>query len=173
MVVILISIFFAIIAFLSLRKDRQLVGFYKSIGSYGRIYSYLLLVCLVAVVVFPIVIFSGMVGKEYKGAMIFGIIAGLAFGALLIFLLFRKFKEIPKGRVLWDYFIIALGTTMRVSLFIMRIFFKLWYTSIKPTAYTVDGKTVYIYPGSNIVYDSNGYRVGEANSDHTKAVMDS
>lgn len=75
MVVSLISIFFVIIAFLSLRKDRQLVGFYKSIGSYGRIYSYLLLVCLVAVVVFPIVIFSGMFGKEDKGAMIFGMSA--------------------------------------------------------------------------------------------------
>ncbi len=171
MIIFLIAIF-GILALLSLRKDRKLVGFYKSIGSYGRIYSYLLLVCLVAVVIFPVVIFSGMVGKEDKGAMIFGIIAGLALGALLIFLLFRKCKEVPKGRVLLDYLIISLGTTMRVSLFIMRIFFKLWYTSIKPTAYTVDGKTVYIYPGSNVVYDGNGYRVGEANSDHTKAVMD-
>lgn len=166
----IVGIAFAIFGIFCLTKDRKLVGFYKSIGSFGRVYSYLLLCCLIGVILSVVYMIGG--STKERGAMVVCGIIALAGSVLMFFLLFRKCGDITKGRVLFDYLVISVGTTMRISLFIMRLFVKTWYVMYGPTEYTVDGQTVYLYPGSNVMYDCHGHRVGEANSSRTAAVMD-
>lgn len=170
-VMTIFGIAFAIFGIFCLTKDKKLAGFYKSIGSFGRVYAYLLLACVLGVVLSVVLLIVGSADERY--VLVITGIAALAGSVLLPFLLFRRCKGIPKGRLLLDYLIISVGTTLRVYLFFVRIFVKTWYVLCGPTTYVVDGKTVYLYPGSDVAYDSRGYRVGVANSSRTQVVMDS
>ena len=55
--------------------------------------------------------------------------------------------------------------------FVLMFLISTWWTLEQPTAYEVNGRTAYAFPGSNELYDENGHHVGDTNSGRTKAVL--
>lgn len=76
--------------------------------------------------------------------------------------------------MLRDMIIIALGATLRFSLFFVGFLFKTWFELNKPRAYVLeDGTETYMYPGSSVVYNKRtGQRIGMANSSNDKVTLD-
>ena len=104
--------------------------------------------------------------------------AVFALGALIYLpiglLMYRHaFKKCPDGLkkgFLKDILIMFFGTNCRIAFFFLAfIGFLQWWT-VRPIAYTVNGKTCYTYGNSDELYDEHGNRVG-TKSGLNEAVM--
>lgn len=172
------------------RKSKPLGGFYKAINVCGRWYNYFM-VDFLAVGVFGVTaalvtLVMGIMGK-LKGSSgepvglgtLLPMVLMYAAGGAVIFLLgcfmykrvYAKCPDDLKSRFLKDMLVMGIGTAVRIGLFVLMFVIKTWWEFSKPTEYTVNGQTVYAFPGSNDLYDGWGTRVGVANEDRTKAVM--
>ena len=184
-VLLIASVGLFVAMFLCIRKEKRLSGFYSQIGVCGRWYAFFtadLLVmgalCAVAAPVLLVLNLTGALGEF--GQDIAGVLPMLAAAALLFLpagiLLYRRAqKKCPQAlrkRLLWDMIVIMIGASFRLSLFFMMFLFAMWWESVKPTAYEVDGQVYYAYPGSDDLYDAAGNKRGLLNSSHTKAVID-
>lgn len=179
-IVILAIVFFWLMIWCA-RKEKSLAGFYSSINVCGRVRAfftgYLMLVGVISAIalVVNLVLTIGGNGQASVSDYISFVVCGAAC-FLIGFFMYRKIynncPECLQKRLLKDIAIITIGITFRISLFFLMFIFHMWWQMNKPTAYEVDGRTVYAYPGSNDLYDESGNRVGTANSDRTSAVMD-
>ena len=182
--VILAIVFFWVLIWCA-RKEKTLSGFYSSINVCGRgrafFAGYLFLTSVISVISLVVTLVS-LIFSKGQGSFADGIgsILGVVICGAVCFLISRTLyrgiynncpeelrKRLPK-----DILIITMGITFRISLFFLMFIFHMWWQMNKPTAYEVDGRTVYAYPGSNDLYDESGNHVGTTNSDRTSAVMD-
>ena len=176
------SITFFVLMFACIRKEKILVGFYSQLGVCRRWYAFItgdfLLAGIGAPVVCIVLLVLKLAGKmdDFAWADLLGtFIAGLLAFPIGLLLLRRAKKKCPKelhGRLVKDMIIMMLGTTFRLGLFFMAFMLHSWWKANQPTAYEVDGRIYYAYPGSDDLYDSSGFRKGELTSDHDHAIMD-
>lgn len=185
---ILVIILLFVLMIIAVKKEKSLTGFYKSINVCGRWYSFFtinfILSGILAFIALPIFLVLNSTGKlkEMPGLMegditllliTFGLAAVICI-PIGFFMFKRAYNRCPielRKRLFKDMFFIFLGANFRLGFFFLMFLIKTWWVFNKPTEYTVDGQTVYAYPGSNDLYDANGRCVGVANSDRTKAVM--
>lgn len=171
-----------------MRKEKSLSGFYKSINVCGRWYSWftmdLILVGVGSLIALPVLIVLNVLGKLDKvsaemGGSFSSIIITFALAAVIFipagFLMFKHaYKKCPEElqkRLFRDMVVIFFGVTFRLDLFILMFIIKGWWGMNAPVEYTVDGRTVYAFPGSDDLYDDDGNCVGKANAERTSAVM--
>ena len=164
-----------IFMFICMAKEKAIIGFYKAEGLFGRAYAYFFsdfLLVGIALIIMSIIgvnmIMDGALG------VIIGILLGLVMIGISVLMFIRVSKKCPgelKKRLFWDMLVAGLGFSTRIALIFIIIFNHAWLEANKPTAYEVDGRIVYAYPGSNELYDSSGHKVGIANNDRTQATM--
>ncbi len=164
---------FLVFIIISIKKEKDIIGFYKAQGLFGRAYAFF------AVDFF----FGGLIGLA--GGIITLVLSGeltvlamiglalimLGVGVFMYVRIYKKCQGELKKRIFLDLTMAGWGFAGRIELFVLAIFFHTWFELNKPTAYEVNGRTVYAFPGSNDLYDSSGCKVGVANDDYTKAVM--
>lgn len=170
-----LSVVLLVFMFICMRKEKDIIGFYKAEGLFGRAYAYFFCDFLLAGLALIIMSIIG-VNKIVPGVLglILGILLGLVTIGISVLMFIRVYKKCPgelKKRLFLDMLVAGLGFSTRIGLFILVIFNHAWFELNKPTAYEVNGRTVYAFPGSKDLYDSSGYRVGKANDDYTKATM--
>ena len=175
------SIAFFVLVFACIRKEKSLVGFYKQLGVCGRWYAFItgdfLLAGIgapIACVVMAVLKLAGkmddMPWASLLGVLISGLMA-LPIGLLLVRLAKKRCPKALHGRLVKDMIIIMVGTCFRLGLFFMAFLVHAWWKANQPTAYEVNGKIYYAYPGSDDLYDASGFRMGKLTSDHNHAVM--
>lgn len=159
-----------------LKKDRALVGFYKSVGGYGRVRAYIMVSFLFGIItIFIPAVLLIIEGEVMEAVMtvVIGEAMCIPISFLMLKKLFNMFPDISKGRIIWDYIIIACGSIIRVEFFIIALFIKGWYIAEGPREYTTNyGQTVYAYPNSDDLYDSHGYCIGKISDDRTEAYIE-
>ena len=176
------SIAFFVLMAAIMRKEKSLVGFYKQLGVCGRVYAFItgdiLLAGIGTPIVCVVIAVLKLMGKmedtawiSLLGILITGLLA-LPIGLLLVRLVKKRCPQELHGRLVKDMIIMMLGTTFRLGLFFMAFMLHSWWKANQPTAYEVDGRVYYAYPGSDALYDSSGFRKGELTPDHEHAVMD-
>ncbi len=175
-ILVILAIAYFVLMFYSMRKDKSIAGFYSSIGVCGRwrafFTMYLLSMGVASVIAIPVNLALKM--ASVTECIAFAVVAAVSFalGLLMYRKIYEKCPASLKKRLLWDMFIIFFGVVSRIALFFLMFIFAMWWAMNRPTAYEVDGKTVYAYPGSDTLYDEYGHEVGRANSDRTRAIMD-
>lgn len=163
-----------IIGLICMNREKSISGFYSQIGVCGRWHGffalYLMLAGIVSVVFSFISLFSGKFAEVPVYFIVAGILGGI--GYLLYKRAYNRCPDSLKKRLLRDLIVVMFGMLMRISLFFLMFVFGMWWEMNKPTAYEVNGRRVYAYPGSNDLYDESGFHVGVANDDRTAAIMD-
>ena len=176
---LLLALFAGLFVFMiiSMIKENTIVGFYKAQGLFGRAYAYFFCNFLFAGIYLVVasIIFADQIISELG---VIGLPAAILFGVVVIgisvLMYIRVYKKCPgelKKRLLLDFMMAGVGFSTKISFFFLVIFYHAWFTLNQPTEYVVNGRTVYAYPGSRDLYDSSGFKVGEANDDFTKAHM--
>lgn len=174
------AILYFVLMFLCMKREKKLSGFYSAIGVCGRWYGLIAGYCMLFVPACPIMLVMTLLQNEggagqawIDGLMIVGVSAAMAFlGYYMYRRAAKKCSEQMRKRLLWDMLVIALGATFRLSLFIMYFLLKTWWLLDKPKVYSVDGRTVYAYPGSADLYDEYGRHVGKLADFGGTAIMD-
>lgn len=168
---------FLVISLLCARKESELVGFYKSIGVTGRWYNVIMVLFfiggIVYTIVYPILFFIGKLEKVFKvyislGELFLYMLLGIGILLLVMFVYKRALNRVPeklKKYFLRDVIIMFWGTMMKITLFIFAICGFLHWWSVRPRAYTVDGRTCYSYGNSDELYDENGVNIGLKNGE--------
>lgn len=164
---------FLVFIIISMRKEKDIIGFYKAQKIFGRAYAYFTIVFLFDGIGFVV---GGIITATIKkqGSIWIMIALGAVFfaiGVLMCVLVYKKCSGELKKRVVWDLIVAGWGFIGRVGFFILSIFFQTWFSLNEPTAYEVNGQIVYAFPGSNDLYDCHGCKVGVANDDYSKAIM--
>lgn len=168
---------FLIFMFISMKKEKAIIGFYKAQGLFGRAYAYFFLDFLgvgIMLIVTSIIDVDAIISEMGVIGLSVRILFGLALIGISGLMFIRVYKKCPgelKKRLFIDLLMAGIGFSTRVALFFLIIFNHVWFELNRPTAYEVNGRTVYAYPGSNDLYDSSGFRVGVANDNFTKAKM--
>ena len=154
-----------------MRRDRNLVGFYKQINVCGRFYAFITADCLqvgaVCLIGTPVVFILTLLGVfDQNGSSsgwticLTGAVTAAVMLTLGIFLYRRAAKKcdaVLKRALLKDMFIITWATAFRIQLWIAIIFIHTWFLSnCRYYCILSDGTAVYIYPGSNMLFNSSG-----------------
>lgn len=175
MPLLILAVLVGLLAFIiiAMRKEKDIIGFYKAQNIFGRAYAYFTNVFLFDGIA---LVAGGIITAVAKtqSAMWIMIALGavfLAIGVLMCLLVYKKCNGELKKRVIWDLIVAGWGFIGRVEFFILCIFFRTWFSLNEPTAYEVNGQTVYAFPGSNDLYDCHGCKVGVASDDYSKAIM--
>ena len=179
MLYLLLALYVVLFVFMiiSMKKEKAIIGFYKAQGLFGRAYAYFFcdfLAVGICVIVASIISSDMIISEIGVIGLLAGIIFGLALIGVSVLMYIRVYKKCPgelRKRLFMDLLMAAVGFSTRVALFVLVIFIHTWFELNKPTEYVVNGRTVYAYPGSKDLYDSSGFKVGEANDDFTKAHM--
>jgi len=160
-----------------MRKEKTLVGFYKTIKVCGRWYTFFmadfLLVGAGCAIMLPVSLVLMFMGKLDALATAFGgtgmVFAIFAVTAVIclpigIFMYRHAIKKCPENLrkgFLKDVIIMFFGTNLRIGFFFFTFLsFMHWWSYCRPTAYEVNGKTCYTYGNSDDLYDEYGNRVG-------------
>ena len=166
------SFIFLVLCIISFFREPKVTGYYKVIGVYGRIYAYWAVGCIVTpLIAIPLVI-DGTI-KENTVLTIMMSVVFFAVGVLLYIRVYHKTPDFMKKRCLLDLTVSGLGTVLRVSLFIFRLFFRTWWVVAGPRTYTIEstGESVYVYPNGK-VYNPQTGKFGTADSDFKTVVFD-
>lgn len=171
---IAVLVAFIVFVVFCLKKDRNLVGFYKQINVCGRFYAFITADCLqvgtICLIGTPVVFVLNLLGMFDENSKNSGwticltiFIASAIMLPLGIFLYRRAAKKCDPGlkrTLLKDMFIIMWATAIRIYLIIFIIIIHTWLVANAPLYYILpDGKKVFVYPGSDRLYDYNGYFV--------------
>lgn len=170
----ILAVGFLVFVFVSIKKEKDIIGFYKAQGIFGRAYAFFAVDFLFGGLADIVVGIIVAVSSEEIGSILAVIGAGVAMMSVGIFMYVRIYKKCQgelKKRVFLDLTMAGWGFAGRVEFFLLAIIFNTWFDLNKPTEYEVNGRTVYAFPGSNDLYDSSGCKVGVANDDFTKANM--
>lgn len=146
-----------VISIISFFMEPKITASYKAEGIYGRVYAYFAIAFAVAV---PLIIIYAIMGA-FKGIMLpIFLVFMLIFGAAAVFMYLRVFKKAPahlKHRCLIDLTISGFGTAFRVSLFVLRIFIKSWFSLTMPTEARLEsGQNVYVFPDGTAYNPATG-----------------
>lgn len=177
-----IAVLVALIGFMvfCLKRDRDLVGFYKQINVCGRFYAFITADCLqvgaICLIGTPVVFILTLLGVFDQNSKTSGWTVCLTYAvaaaimlSLGIFLYRRAAKKCDPGlqrTLLKDMFIIMWATVIRIDLIIFIIFAHTWLVANAPLYYLLpDGREVFVYPRSNRVYDYNGSLVAIIDND--------
>jgi hypothetical protein len=186
--IVVIILLFALMVY-GIRKEKSLSGFYKSINVCGRWYSWFTMDFILAgvgsLIALPVLIVLNVLGKldklsaEMGGSFSSIIITFVLAAAIFIpvgFLMFRHaYKKCPEElqkRLFIDMLAIFFGATLRLSLIFLMFIIKGWWVINAPVKYTVNGHTVYAFPGSDDLYDEDGKHVGKINPGGKDATID-
>lgn len=185
---IILGVLPLVAAYFSMKQEKKLSGFYKQTGVCGRWYAFftadflvggaLAVLAAVAVVVIGILDAAGatqLIPAEMGSPFGYGLglaVCGGVMAALGILMYQRAAKKCPeklRRRLLWDMIVMMVGVSFRIGLFFMMFLIATWWAFSKPEEYEMeDGRIVYIFPGSNDVYDGGGNLVGTADPNREK-----
>lgn len=173
LLILAVSVGFLVFIIISMRKEKDIIGFYKAQGIFGRAYAFFAVdflfggLCTVA----GGIIIAVTQKQGAAGVMIALGAVMAAIGVLMYLFVYKKCTGELKKRVCLDLTMAGLGFAGRIEFFILALFVHTWFTLNEPTAYEINGQTVYAFPGSRDLYDCHGCKVGVANDDYSKAIM--
>lgn len=173
LLILAVSVGFLAFIIISMKKEKDIIGFYKAQGIFGRAYAFFAVdflfggLCTVA---------GGIIIAITRKDSTAGIMIALGavmtvIGVLMYILVYKKCTGELKKRIIWDLTMAGWGFVGRIEFFILALFFHAWFNLNEPTAYEVNGQTVYAFPGSRDLYDCHGCKVGVASDDYSKAIM--
>lgn len=173
LLILAVLVGFLVFIVISMRKEKDIIGFYKAQGIFGRAYAFFAVDFLFGglISIAGGIIIAVTQEQSAAGVMIALSVVMTAIGVLMYLLVYKKCTGELKKRVLLDLTMAGWGFYGRIEFFILALFFHTWFNLNEPTAYEINGQTVYAFPGSQDLYDCHGCKVGVASDDYSKAIM--
>ena len=164
-----------IIAAVTMKREKKLLGFYRAVGLFDRGYAVITLLLLVAgfAIAVAAVLLLLLTEREQTEILIFfgvGFLL-LVVGIVLVERLRAKCAGKLRRRLTKDLLLCGCGGFFRVALFLVGLLYPAWWDAKHPEEFILDdGDSVYALPGSRSLYNDRARRVAVANEAMTKAI---
>ena len=164
-----------ILAVVTMKKEKNLLGFYRVVGLFGRGYAVLTLLLLLAGLAIAVAaaLLLLLTEREQTEILIFfgaGFLL-LIVGIILVERLRAKCRGKLRRRLTGDLLLCGCGGFFRIVLFPVGLLFPSWWEMKHPEEFIMDdGDSVYALPGSRSLYNERAERVAVANEAMTKAI---